>query len=217
MVSISFDLSSGHVMAHISYYRVSTLDQSIESQRRSLLDNVGIAKFDRDFMDEGVSGSTSARDRPGLAALLSYVRDSDTVYVYALDRLGRDAIDVQQTVRALTEKGARLHIHGIGVIGGGVGELIVAVLAQMAQMERHRIIERCESGRAAARTSLSLTGLTHRGKERLGRPPAANPSEVKGWRQSNKASISRTASHFSISSSTVIRYCKQIDTPSSPM
>ncbi|MGV2480635.1 UNVERIFIED_CONTAM: recombinase family protein, partial [Salmonella enterica subsp. enterica serovar Weltevreden] len=92
--------------------------------------------FDREFSDEGVSGATLAADRPGFAALLAYAREGDTVHVYAIDRLGRDAIDVQATVRDLIARGVTVDVHGLGAIAPGVGELIVAVLAQVAQMER---------------------------------------------------------------------------------
>jgi putative DNA-invertase from lambdoid prophage Rac len=88
-----------------------------------------------------------------------------------------------------------------------VGEIIVAVLAQIADLERTRIRQRCDSGRQAARASLSATGRTHRGKASLGRPQAANAHSVREWRNEQKASIAATASHFGIGHSTVKRYC----------
>ena len=189
-------------MSRIAYFRVSSEGQSIEAQRQAL----GCG-FDKEFADEGVSGATLAADRPGFAKLLAYIREGDTLYVYALDRLGRDALDVQTTVRRLLERNITLDILGLGPIGRGVGELIVAVLAQMADMERHRIKDRCDAGRAAARAALSVTGLTHRGKHGLGRPMAANAAEVVAWRSANEASISQTMAHFGISKATVSRYC----------
>jgi putative DNA-invertase from lambdoid prophage Rac len=54
-------------------------------------------------------------------------------------RLGRDAIDVKTTIRALLRKGVTLEVNGLGCIAPGVGELIVAALAQVADMERARI------------------------------------------------------------------------------
>ncbi|WP_271079167.1 recombinase family protein [Aurantiacibacter sp. MUD61] len=189
-------------MSRIAYYRVSTGAQSVEAQRSALA-----GPFDREFYDEGISGATLAAARPGFGELLSYVRDGDTVCVYALDRLGRDALDVQATVRRLLEEGIMLDVLGLGPIGKGVGELIVAVLAQIADMERQRIRERCEAGRAAARKALSETGKTHRGKASLGRPLAADPSAVREWREQNRATIRETMDEFAISKSTVNRYC----------
>jgi putative DNA-invertase from lambdoid prophage Rac len=103
--------------------------------------------------------------------------------------------------------GSTLEIRGLGQIAPGVGELIVAVLAQVADMERQRINERTSAGRELAKVTLAATGKTHRGKESLGRPSKADAALVKAWKTENKASISQTAAHFSLSDSTVKRYC----------
>ena len=139
--------------------------------------------------------------------LLEQVRAGDVVHVYAVDRLGRDAIDVQSTVRRLGDLGVSLDVYGIGVIAGKVGEIVLAVLAQIADMERGRIKERTAAGRAAARASLEATGLTHHGKKSLGRPVAMDAAAVTAWRARVGASILETAKHFKISAATVKRYC----------
>lgn len=191
-------------MSHrIAYYRVSTADQSIEAQRAGMG-----GTFDQEFSDEGVSGGVLAADRPGFAAMLASVRAGDTVHVYAVDRLGRDALDVQATVRRLLDAGVTVDVHGLGPIGRGVGELILAVLAQVAEMERRRIAERTAAGRQVARESLRTTGRTHKGKESLGRPYAADAAAVVAWRKANGASIAQTAAHFGLSQATVKRYGK---------
>jgi putative DNA-invertase from lambdoid prophage Rac len=201
-------------MARITYLRVSTDAQDVEAQRKELGDK------DKEFADVGVSGGVLAAQRPAFAELLRYVREGDVVAVYAIDRLGRDAIDVQTTVDALRDRGVSVEVLGIGVLKGkdreekegrkaadGVTALIVAVLAQVAEMERHRIAERCAAGREAARASLAATGLTHRGKASLGRPVSVDPAEVRSWRSANSASIAQTAEHFGVSIATVKRAC----------
>lgn len=187
---------------HLAYYRVSTGDQSIEAQRSAM----GSA-FDREYADEGVSGSIMAIDRPAFAKLLEQVRPGDTVHVYAVDRLGRDALDVQATVRRLIDAGVTVNVHGLGPIARGVGEIILAVLAQIADMERRKIAERTAAGREVARKALKETGRTHRGKSSLGRPHASDGALVAQWRRDNAASISATATHFRVSEATVKRYC----------
>ena len=193
-------------MSRIAYYRVSTRDQSIESQRDAMRGQ-GQETFDKEFVDNGVSGATPAASRPGFAELLRYIREGDTLFVYAVDRLGRDAIDVQATVRDLLARGVIVHVRGLGAIAKGVGELILAVLAQVANMERDRIIERTAAGRATARESLLRDGKTHKGKSSMGRPHEQNPKEVSAWRKANAKSLADTADHFGISASTVKRYC----------
>lgn len=189
-------------MSRIAYYRVSTGSQSIEAQRLALGGG-----FDREFIDEGVSGGTLAAERPGFSKLLSYIREGDTLFVYALDRLGRDALDVQATVRRLLDAGVNLDVRGLGAIGRGPAEIVVAVLAQIAELERQRIKERCDAGRDAARASLAATGRTHRGKVGLGRPRLADAAEVVAWRRANNASIRQTMEKFGLSKATVSRYC----------
>lgn len=94
-----------------AYYRVSTGDQSIEAQRNAMGGG-----FDEEYADEGVSGGTMAADRAGFTKLLGRMRSGDSVHVYAVDRLGRDALDVQATVRRLIDAGVSVHVHGLGEI-----------------------------------------------------------------------------------------------------
>lgn len=194
-------------MASIAYLRVSTGDQSVESQRAALG-----GPFDKEYTDEGVSGAVPATKRPGFAKMMEFIREGDILHVYAVDRLGRDALDVQSTVRALLNKGVAVEVRGLGRIARGAGEIILAVLAQVADMERQRITERTEAGRQAARESLARTGRTHRGKISLGRPVAHDPAFVAGWRQAEGASLAETADRFELSLATVKRYCAMVRT-----
>lgn len=190
--------------ARIGYFRVSTKDQSIDAQRSALG-----GQFDKEFKDEGVSGGVLAADRPGFAELLKFVRSGDTVVVYAVDRLGRDSIDVQSTVKKLIDRDVVVEVRGLGKVEGDAGRLILAVLAQVAEMEKAKILDRCESGRATARESLAATGKTHKGKASLGRPVAGDAAGVVAWRKENGASIAKTAEQFGLSAATVKRYASQ--------
>lgn len=188
----------------LAYYRVSTGDQSIEAQRHAMG-----GEFDREYADEGVSGAVKASERPAFSKLLEQARPNDTVHVFAVDRLGRDALDIQATVRRMLDAGITVDVHGLGPIGRGVGELILAVLAQIADMERRRLADRTAAGRSAAREALTATGRTHKGKLSLGRPHKADRAAVVGWRRTNNASIAQTAAHFRMSAATVKRYCSE--------
>jgi len=136
-----------HTLSQIVYYHISDKSQSTASQKSAL---THASLIEREFFDEGVSGTIVAANRPGFSNLLDFIHDDDTLHVYAVDHLGRDAIDVQTTIRALLHKGVTLHINGLGFIGNGAGELIAAVLAQVADMERHLINERTANGRTVA-------------------------------------------------------------------
>jgi putative DNA-invertase from lambdoid prophage Rac len=199
-------------MTRIAYFRVSSIDQTIDSQRAAMLKDAAGAPFDKEFKDEGVSGTVPAASRPGFGELLKYIRndEGDTIHVYAVDRLGRDALDVQSTVRALMNRGVTVHVHGLGPIAKGVGELILAVLAQVADMERNKIKERTAAGRDAAKKSLMLTGKTQNGKTSMGRPFQADPFAVVNYRKQFNGSIADAAAQFGISEATVKRYCAQV-------
>lgn len=196
-------------MNHVAYFRVSTNDQSIASQRSALLSSVGLTKFDKEFSDVGISGATLANSRKGFVELKAYLRKGDTLYIYSLDRLGRDAIDIQMVVRDLLEDGVKVFVVGIGVLDAMAGQIVVAVLAQVAQLERTRINERTAAGRKIAKETFAKTGKTHKGKTSLGRPRKIDCKEVTRWRKINEASITTTAGHFGISIASVKRCATQ--------
>ncbi|MCV6004538.1 recombinase family protein, partial [Escherichia coli] len=61
-----------------------------------------------------VSGKVPAMQRKAFSEMLSKIRDGETLVVAKLDRLGRDAIDVLQTVRALAERNIKVIVHQLG-------------------------------------------------------------------------------------------------------
>jgi len=89
------DQTSG---TRIGYTRVSTVAQTLDQQNKALA-AAGVRKTFSDKM------SGARDDRPGLAALLDYVREGDSVVVWRLDRLGRNTLHVLETVKALTDRG----------------------------------------------------------------------------------------------------------------
>src|ERR1700730_8380953 len=62
----------------VGYVRVSTVTQTLEQQQAAL----EVAGVEKTFSDT-MSGARD--DRPGLAALLEYVREGDTVVMWKLD------------------------------------------------------------------------------------------------------------------------------------
>lgn len=192
-------------MANLAYYRCSSLDSSVEAQRHTLP-----GPFAREFTDAGVSGIVLAANRPGFAAMLQYMREGDTVHVTAIDRLGRDSIDIQTVYRDhFRAKGVRLYVSGLGYVEGEMGAIVFALMSQFAAMERDRIIARTSAGKDRAREALAATGKTQNGKTSMGgRPRLHDPAIVRAWRVENDASIVQTAAHFGISTASVKAYCR---------
>ena len=88
------------VNAILGYARVSTMGQDLDTQLRGLhTAGVDPARvFTHTF-----SGSANTA-RPGLAALLDYVRAGDVVVVAAVDRLGRSVAEVTRTIAELGDR-----------------------------------------------------------------------------------------------------------------
>src|SRR5690606_38529267 len=109
-------------------------------------------KVSKWFSDEAVSGATKAKNRPGFGALLQYVREGDTVVVYAIDRLGRNTIDVLETLEQLKAKGvAVVSIREGFDLSTPIGKAMLTMLAAMAELERANIKARQMAGIERAR------------------------------------------------------------------
>lgn len=183
----------GGEMTTIAYVRVSTDDQTTENQRRAIQDRYKVTKW---FAEEGVSGTVLAAKRPAMAALLQYVREGDTVVVVAIDRLGRDTIDVLTTVEALRQKGVSVVSMREGFdLATPAGRLMLTMLAAVAELERENIKARQMAGIERARAEGKV----------LGRTKTIDDQAVAKWRQENSASIKQTAEHFGISVASVKR------------
>ncbi|MBK1701609.1 recombinase family protein [Thiococcus pfennigii] len=179
----------------IAYLRVSTDDQTTENQRRTIAARYNISKW---FVEEALSGAIPAAQRPAMAALLAYVRDGDTVVVVAVDRLGRNTIDVLTTVETLKAKGVSVVSMREGFdIGTPIGKAMLTMLAAVAELERENIKVRQMAGIERARAE---------GKN-LGREKTIDDAAVAQWRHQNGASIRATAEHFGISPASVKRAC----------
>lgn len=184
----------------IAYVRVSTDDQTTNAQRHAIESRSKVARW---FSDEATSGAIKAKDRIGFSQLLSYVREGDTVVVYAIDRLGRNTVDVLETVEVLKSKGvAILSIREGFDLSTPMGKMMLTMLAGLAELERSNIKERQLAGLERARAE---------GKN-LGREKVINDEAVTLWRQENNASIKATACHFRISPASVKRACKSYKT-----
>jgi putative DNA-invertase from lambdoid prophage Rac len=90
--------------ATLAYCRVSTNDQSAEAQRHAIGERYKI-EVDHWLDDEGVSKSVKALQCPGFAGLFKFARKGDAVIVAVIERLGREAVEVLESVEALKRKG----------------------------------------------------------------------------------------------------------------
>lgn len=179
----------------IGYLRVSSDQQSNESQRKTITERFNVDKW---FEDHATSGTTKATERDGFSHLKDFVREGDTVVVYAIDRLGRNTIDVLNTVEQLAEKRVALISVREGFdLNSDHGKLLFTMLAGLAELERKNLRARQLAGIARAKAE---------GKP-LGRRKVIDSNAVRIWRLENSASIRETALEFGISLASVKRAC----------
>ncbi len=179
----------------ISYLRVSTDDQTTENQRMAIQSKFNVSKW---FIDDAISGAIPAKQRPALSSMLAYVRDGDCVVVAAIDRLGRNTVDVLTTVETLKAKDVSVISLREGFdLSTPAGKLMLTMLAAVAELERENLKIRQMQGIHRARAE----GIV------LGRRKEIDDDAVATWRKEHLASISATANQFGISISSVKRAC----------
>ena len=152
-------------MATAAYLRVSTRGQSLAMQRDAIQRAAQARGFVIDvWFSEKVGGAAQAR--PQLSALRASVSlgTFDRVIVYRLDRLSRGGI--RSTLALVDEfKAAGCRIESIAdgfALDGPASEVVLAVLAWAAQMERAAIGERVAAARAKVEASGGSWGRPRR-------------------------------------------------------
>lgn len=151
-----------------AYCRVSTIDQTTENQRLEIK-SAGFAIEARRLIEENISGSVVAKERPGFIKLIDRMESGDVLVVTKLDRLGRNAMDVRATIEQLTSCGVRVHCLALGGVDltSPAGKMTMQVIAAVAEFERDLLIERTQSGIVRAKEA---------GKQ-FGRPPNLSAAE----------------------------------------
>lgn len=164
-------------MTDYGYARVSTRDQN-EARQLSTLTAHGITKV---FVDKA---SGKDFERPEYKRMMRRLKPGDCVFVVSLDRLGRDYAETQEQWRVITkEKKAHVCVmdmplldtrKGGDLLGTFIADLVLQILAYVAQVEREAIRKRAAEGIACARA---------RGV-RFGRPRWTPPE---GWEATRDA------------------------------
>jgi len=135
------------------YGRCSTdlQEQSIEAQHKRLVQWAEFNEYVVDpgaiFLEPDVSGTIPFADRDKGGALLRLVREGRHRYVVVakIDRLGRNALDVLNTLEMFKQMNVRVFILDVGGntfdSQSTLSGMIIAVLAYAAQMDVERIQE----------------------------------------------------------------------------
>ena len=189
----------------VKYIRVSSIGQNTDRQD----------DFNGKTYTDECSGSIAFKDRPRAKELLAD-KDVTEVLVHSIDRLGRNTIDIMQTIQGFTERGINVvsQKEGLHTIVDGkenpVAKMMIGILGTLAEFELTRIKERQAEGIAKAKKKGSYAGR---------QTGSTESSETFANKKSTKEvlkylrqgySISKTAKLSSTSTGTVKKVKKKI-------
>lgn len=143
-------------MKTAKYIRVSTIEQNID--RQSTVSH-------KQYIDK-CSGSIPFNERPSAVKLLNDIADKkiDTLLVHSIDRLGRNAFDIQTTLNTLSNLNINVHVENIGLYSmidnkpNSIFKMITDVLSNVAEMERASLLERQKEGILIAKAKGTYKG-----------------------------------------------------------
>jgi DNA invertase Pin-like site-specific DNA recombinase len=141
-----------------------------------------------------------AADRPQLCKLMKKLGPGDVFTAPAVDRLSRDTTDLPVIAREM-QRAAGAGIRSLAEpyldTTSGFAEIVFAILAVAAKLERRRILERTARGRADAK---------ERGVK-FGRKPTLTPHQQQGARKRLDAGETQrsVARSYNVSQSTISR------------
>ena len=184
-------------MRQFSYSRCSTEDQNTDNQFIAI-ESAGYEIKSHRQVAETISGGVPAFQRPEFAKLIDRLEAGDELIVAKIDRLGRDNIDVQQTILELSKVGVKVISLDLPMkdLTSTEGKLMLQMFSAFAEFEKSRIAERTREGQARARKE---------GK-RIGRPPANGTTKAIQELKAKKLSQSMVAKELKISIPTVKRH-----------
>jgi DNA invertase Pin-like site-specific DNA recombinase len=178
----------------IGYVRVSSFDQNPERQ----LEQVYVDKV---FTDKASGKDTQ---RPELDALLTFVREGDTLVVHSMDRLARNLDDLRRLVQKLTKRGVRIEFVKESLTFTGedspMANPMLSVMGAFAEFERALIRERQREG-----ITLAKQRGAYRGRKKALPPDRAEELRRRADAGEQKAKLAR---EFGISRETLYQYLK---------
>ena len=191
------------------YIRVSAKDQN-EARQLAALSGLDIPAGNI-YLDKQ-SGKNF--DRPAYQRLLRRLRSGDALYILSIDRLGRDYDEILEQWRIITKKKSadivvldfplldtRARMEGQDLTGRFMADLVLQILAYVAQKERENIRQRQAEGIAAAKAAGRCWG-----NPGIERQAEADDYAVL-WRV-KKISLEEIGRRLGVSRSTAYRFVK---------
>ena len=168
------------------YARVSSKEQNLDRQLEAFRD---MGADPRDIITEKASGKNF--DRPHYNTLRNQIlRRGDTLVVKSLDRLSRNKAELKDEIAGLQRDGIRLKVIDIPTtmvdfpaeyrssawVMDMVTNILIEVLASMAEQERAYIKQRQREGLDAMKLDEHGRRISNRKGTHAGRPSAVRPA-----------------------------------------
>lgn len=144
----------------VLYVRCSSLEQKTDRQR--------VNESEYDFViEDKVSGATDFSLRPGGSQVLELLQKGQITElgVWQIDRLGRNMLDILQTIHKFTENGIPIYFISQGLRTltedgqeNPISKLIINILGVVSEMERNQIRERQLQGITIAKARGAYKG-----------------------------------------------------------
>lgn len=179
-----------HVMTKITkpqrvalYARVSTDRQSTVNQLTELREAAKRMGWEvgEEFVDHGISGAKSRRDRSKLDAMHKGVsrKDFDVVAAWSVDRLGRSIIDLVGLLQELRSMSVDLYLHQQGInTTTPAGKALFGIMGVFTEFERGIIQEWVKAGLAKSKKHGTKSGRAF-GRSAASAETEANISELR--------------------------------------
>lgn len=137
------------------YIRISSEKQDLKHQLHEIISHCkqkNLNLTSQNIFQEIVSSRVNKTDRAQLTLLLEQIKKDDTLVVSELSRLGRNTIEVLQTVQELLKKNIELRLIRENLIINGAdsitAKLIIPMLSAINELERERISQRTKQALA---------------------------------------------------------------------
>ena len=184
---------------NILYTRISTIEQKNDRQVKNAKD------FDF-VIEDKCSGATPFFERDGGKRIAKMVSKNEVtkISVHSIDRLGRDLLDVLNSISFFNQKGICIQFiqQGLRTLDDNnkenpISKMIISILGVVAEMERNQIRERQLEGIAIAKAKGiykgRAKGSTLSNLDFLNKPKVKKAIDLieKGYKQSEIAVIAK--------------------------
>lgn len=182
----------------IGYARVSTEDQELRLQIDAL-EKVGCHNIWKE------KRSATKGKRPELEKAIIDLRPGDTLVVWKLDRLARNARELYARLDQINDTGAQFKsLQEQFDFTTAMGQFVLGILGLVAQLEAQMTSQRTAAGIKA----LQERGFTYGARPKLSKLQAAKIVALRKG-DPKKWTMEKLSKRYSVSTSTVINYLKR--------